>query len=355
MEIHAIPKAVAPRDCDVVGKALGRPSINQDYTGEVFIQSETGVDNSREINQAYTCVLISEDNPDYISELRHDYRTKLIPLRTTDINKVTHIKVQWFSDTDMSSGITPRYINATVTPFLADEFYGASGFSFNKSGLNDGDTGFYLTPSRDRPLAPPPISVQLIQAAETFTLESFDINRTATSTNRGTLYLFPFSKDTTHAITADNVIPKTAVARSSDKASNDPIPVKCEQGGAFHCSIIFEVPEPNDSSVRNQGASFLHISLLYGIPNTSLSVMMCENANCSTVANFVGVQARIDSTGRANDLFRRIESRVELVDTRFPIPEFALQVSGDGDSDIIKNFWVTLNNWKGLDSQPFSF
>ena len=66
---------------------------------------------------------------------------------------------------------------------------------------------------------------------------------------------------------------------------------------------------------------------------------------CDTTVSFLGVQAQIDSTGRANDLFRRVEARVELIDTNFPYPEFAVQLTGDSDENIEKNFWVTRNCW----------
>ena len=52
---------------------------------------------------------------------------------------------------------------------------------------------------------------------------------------------------------------------------------------------------------------------------------------------FKGVQPSIDSTGRANDQYRRVEDRVDLVNTNFPFPEAALDVSGN----LCKNFLVT--------------
>jgi len=52
---------------------------------------------------------------------------------------------------------------------------------------------------------------------------------------------------------------------------------------------------------------------------------------------FDGVQPSIDSTGRANDLFRRVETRVDLVDTNFPFPEAAVDLTGN----LCKDFLVT--------------
>jgi hypothetical protein len=58
---------------------------------------------------------------------------------------------------------------------------------------------------------------------------------------------------------------------------------------------------------------------------------------------FNGVQARVDSTGRANDLYRRVETRLDLNDTKFPYPEFEITMGGNGD--IRKSFYVTNNCW----------
>ncbi|MNT89909.1 hypothetical protein D3C72_2307220 [compost metagenome] len=57
----------------------------------------------------------------------------------------------------------------------------------------------------------------------------------------------------------------------------------------------------------------------------------------ATTVPFDGVIAKIDATGRANDLFRRVESTVELEPINFPYPEAAVDISGN----LCKNFVVT--------------
>jgi hypothetical protein len=95
------------------------------------------------------------------------------------------------------------------------------------------------------------------------------------------------------------------------------------------------------------------LNLPYGKPTTEVSVKMysCNDntksigaeGNCTNV-KFADVQPKIDSTGRANDLFRRVEARVELADIDYPIAEFALASTGSGDANIVKkDFYVTKN------------
>ncbi len=114
------------------------------------------------------------------------------------------------------------------------------------------------------------------------------------------------------------------------------------------------VIEKRDVSVaksdrRNPNTTFIILNSPYGIPETEVSVQLLhcgsDTADISTCRsiNFANVQPIIDSTGRANDLFRRVEARVELVDTYFPIANFALAADDDGsDNDNIKkDFYVT--------------
>jgi hypothetical protein len=105
--------------------------------------------------------------------------------------------------------------------------------------------------------------------------------------------------------------------------------------------------------------SFLVVNLPYGKPATSVSVKMysCIEPNeplskeiekdgnkvnnCETLY-FANVQPMVDSTGRANDLFRRVESRIELAETNFPIASYALAMTDPANKvGIEKDFYVT--------------
>ena len=103
------------------------------------------------------------------------------------------------------------------------------------------------------------------------------------------------------------------------------------------------------SQNRNPNTTYLVLNSPYGNPEAEVSVSLlhCDNdtdpvSACHTI-NFANVQPIVDATGRANDLFRRVEARIELIDTYFPIANFAL-VAEDPDSDndnVKKDFYVT--------------
>ena len=57
-------------------------------------------------------------------------------------------------------------------------------------------------------------------------------------------------------------------------------------------------------------------------------------------------QISIDSTGRANDLYRRVETRLEPGDTAFPYPLYAIQVLGNDSGSLInKNIISPTCEW----------
>ena len=104
---------------------------------------------------------------------------------------------------------------------------------------------------------------------------------------------------------------------------------------------------------RNSNTFFLVLTLPYANPTTDFAVQMCtdrdierrgdcmENGNLS-IAEFKDAQIAVDSTGRANDMYSRVEARLEFKDN-FPFAEFAIQATSNGDDAIKKNFYVTSN------------
>ena len=144
---------------------------------------------------------------------------------------------------------------------------------------------------------------------------------------------------------------------STYKTLNSPRDINCLNAENFRvstekeyaCSVELDVPPTHNGGVADNGARFLMLSTLYAKPETSFKVQLlnCSGDNNCTTVKFVGVQTKVDSTGRANDLFRRVEARVELQDVNFPFVKYGLSSYGDGDDEgnIFKNYWATYKCW----------
>jgi len=365
------------QDCDLVPKLLGY-SVTDAGGGnspETSI-STGGEDSSKVYDQAYTCVKVSRKSKDFIATLTENNPTKIVPLRTgsnATANTVNRLLISWFSRADLTS------VNN------ASGAIDSSYFSFDTSGSKMSGTirtnnGFlpstaYANWFTQKPSVPTTLQTTLIQTAQRFKVSEFYSSSTNSRTNRGTV-LFRPSKNTSlkslNLITNDanysNHIAGNPFVTSSTKSQNNPMDVYCnyenniEWGNGYACVADIRVPLPKVSTgddVRNDKTFFLVLNLPYDKPKTEVSVEMkhCndhsksvfEAGNCSAVY-FDGVQAVVDSTGRANDLFRRVEARVELTDSNFPLANFALAAYDPTNGNISKSFYVTTSNCKSLET-----
>lgn len=319
--------------CDMVSVILGRKKEND--SGEVLVQ-ESNVNN--DMQQAYTCVKLS-DAADYKTTLTAENPTKIMRAHFKDgdaAKSIQSVVVSWQRDTNVSQ---TKYSNL-------------------------GEDGIF---GAETPL-PPVISLGLVQTASTFTLDSFDMTQ-GDSTNRGTLYLVPTGseidqsgKDNKYEIAWDeatgaNSIGEDGFLKSNDKTvKNLPYAVRCADGGEYACSATIALPKPVDGDRSNDTFMFV-LSMPYADGSTDVRLQFCDKPNsCYEVDEEVDgktkmishevpldkVQIVIDSTGRANDLYRRVETRLEPADKAYPFPLYAIEVLGkDSGSLIDKNISPT--------------
>ncbi len=300
--------------CSTISNALQRNGASLS-TNEVLIKQSSNSDSSN-TEQAYTCVTIDDQLKDYKATLSSSVTTRVIPLKYANPSATTiyGIKFSWYSAEDGTSYST------------------TNRFEENYS-------------------TPPEVSLQLIQTDQTFSFNSF-ANNAGTTTNRGTVFLKPSTTSGSNYLADDSAKGLNVfTASNTHTQSNNPYQIKCAAGSDFACSATIQLPSPvnEGTGVRNPETFFLVATLPYGNPTTHFSVQMCKNSDLSTSHNcdpatFDGVQTAVDSTGRANDMFSRVEARIELSDIYFPYAEFALQLSGDG-TPLDKNFYVTKNCW----------
>jgi hypothetical protein len=107
--------------------------------------------------------------------------------------------------------------------------------------------------------------------------------------------------------------------------------VKCVSNlsaGGYACTVTITLPQAVGQSDDTRNA-YLRLTPLYNA--THFRVTLGQGAL------FDGVQPSIDSTGRANQQYRRVDSRVDLIDTSFPFPEATVDLSGN----LCKDFTIT--------------
>ena len=280
-----------------------RDYLGYEGEGEVLVQEST----SNNSDQAYTCVILSNVVSDYRSTLTSDTPSRVVPLGigSTELTEIKNIKFQWYSE-----------INGTEFKNL------------------DHDGRFA---DKANATTPPTISLTLIRTAKDIDLNSYN---NSTSGSYSTMVFLPVDNASGPAETtigADTI----AAAGNSDKAAqNEPFEVECEPG-EFACTVNLNTSSPGFFTA--EGNAILVISMPYGDLVTDFAVTL-EDGDGNAI-NFENVQVSVDSTGRANQLLRRVETRLDPADIFFPYPQYAVELSGDPDEALSKYFWITANCW----------
>ncbi|MDO4978926.1 MAG: pilus assembly PilX N-terminal domain-containing protein [Candidatus Saccharibacteria bacterium] len=324
--VPKMQQGIRDKDCDTIANALGREVKN----GGVNLQAtKSGSDDENALSmlQAYTCVTVEEELDDYRTTLDSSNSFRIIPIRPAsgDINSIDTIEVSWFSPANKEAAGYSNYCN--------------------------NESLYSITGCNSKYLAPPVLGVGLIQTDESFALSELTMANSSDKSNRGQLYFKPINRaDASPTTISASVLSSTANGSVYAKSNGSDNPgvynVSCSASkvsdyDGFYCRARVGIPKPFNGGNRNVGSFFLLVSLPYTKPDTDISVRAFRN---SSPISLVGVQARVDSTGRANDLYRRIEVRLELVDTYFPYPQYEIQMSEDADA-IEKSFRVSKNCW----------
>ena len=313
------------QDCDTVGKILGRPV--QEGGGVVIEESTT----SNNMQQAYTCVKVQNVLKDYRSTLTGSNQIDVVKVKFDGVaaGKISKVKISWYNKGKDNLNEIFKYTN------FKDEKV--------------------VFPSSTQEVAakPPTIFVGMVQTALEFNLSDFDMTR-GEQTDRGMVYLVPIEKEEWAGKSVEgnyegvysggeNKISKEGFLKSNDKtATNVPYGVFCNpdlnSDEEFACSATIDLPKPIGET-RNDDTFMFVVGLPYGTPETEFAMeFFCEDM-CATEkylstttgddamgvtgteteviekatnqASLKNVQIGVDSTGRANDLFRRVEVRLK--------------------------------------------
>ena len=350
------------QDCDMVGHILGRIPENKtgEESGGVKIAETTSADDvNNNMQQAYTCAIIKTKLNEYKADLNAMSPYRIIKIQLEDSNSAKNIgavRISWYSNKENDAAFAYNNIVNSKVAFQ----------SLNSTS----------------PAVPPTIGVQMIQTAESFNLS--DLNgktKEGGQTDRATVYLVPtdstsiagsnrgsdIQSDWTFIGAYDgskNVVTSAQAASTNDHSKDYPFAVYCPNASAdaYACSAVINLPEPVGSGVRSDETFMFIVSLPYGQPETDFALeLICKDGgSCGDLdaeGNQVGdpvakldkMQVMIDVTGRANDLFRRLEIRLDPGESSFDFPLYAVQV----DDDFEKTLTVTAeegkyenyNNW----------
>ena len=327
--------------CDIVANSLGRTITYENGSSDVkkgvLVQEKN--ENGNNMEQYYTCVIIKTKTEDYLGELdsedtEHSVRIRFdkdkYPNAYRDVSKV---RVSWHS------------FNGNA------ESGGKSGNLFSWMPINN--NGVFDSEKK----TPAVIGVSMVQTAGSFYLNEFDESR-GNETNRGTVYLVPV-KDIpdpagteregyyTVASTSGSQVVDNAhgFLKSNDKnIKNRPVLVWCSSVPSqdYACTADIEIPAPiGGANNRNEDTFIFSVSLPYGGPKTDYRLEFLDAANNTLPLD--GVQVSIDSTGRANDLYRRVDTRMEPADATFPYPIYGIEALNPSPNSpgIIKNLETT--------------
>ncbi len=242
-----------------------------------------------ELDQAYTCVKTSLNNPNYIGEVR-DGEHEIFELRGE--GAFSTVRISWFSQKDVQEGNEGRPASQ-----LNRVNYPSTTASNTPLPYNNSNTW----PANQ----PPVLRTQFFQTPSSFSLEEFDVdNPEAGLSNTNTVFMYPIRGSA--AATNEGVLQEIAPRFYSDA---NPWAVLCAQtvtqADGYACTATLRLPGPMRGT---QAQAYLALKPLYN--KTDFKVELINDAG--EIVNFMGVQPLVDSTGRANDIFRRVEARLQL-------------------------------------------
>jgi Tfp pilus assembly protein PilX len=294
--------ALTSPDCNALfTNASVRTALNLNNTGSI--------NNQPGLNQYYTCLSVNLNTPDYIGSASAG-KSDFIPLVPQNGDRFDQIQVSWHlasqtvgTDGDgQPSNYAPGVLLPPVTganswstrgypAYLRVELYGYPNGNFNRGGMDQLSHSVFLVPNA--------------------------------STNAAAV-------SSTTPIVLDTVDP-----RGFDQTKLNLVGIRCSgtppniPSGTYACSAQLQIPNGQPSTSHTY---FLRVTPQYG--SAHFRVQMLRSA--STVVNFSGVEPVIDSTGRASDVFRRIQTRVRS-DNTSNLPEYAAETA----NTICKNMQVS--------------
>lgn len=249
------------------------------------------VSNESEYLEYYTCVLIDLESKEFLGELSGGNDSIFIPLSAT--GDFDSIEFSWHDTRPEANGPPAAYPPAFQLPKQPEW-----------------ESGSY----------PAFVRLQYIQHDSVFDVSDLE-------EDSRTVFLTPASSG---AYVNNQFNLADVDARTGTRTKLSPVPVECIATGSsaerYACKA-----QVNLSGFGPKSSSYLRVTSIYG--GTHFQVRLLDG---STAVSWNGVQPVVDVTGKANDVFRRVETRIRL-DNPSLMPNFAIE-SG---TDFCKDYMVT--------------
>lgn len=278
--------ALSSEDCNTVKRALTGDTSDS----EAMIQQDI----TNGFEQAYTCVKVDTEPTELLADLRHqssENSSVMFPLTTVNNERFSTIEISWTLPADRAN----------------EEIQGKLGSPLVRGSNEWGET------------TPAMIRAQLIQYDNGDELTAFDSTDDGAAENTRTKFVYPADVSGAAIDTTPQIFQNIS-----------PDGITCSSATSL-CSIRLQLNSDGDNYKER---AFLRLTSLYNDARITVRVF----ADGPQPLAFEGVQAAVDSTGRAGDAFRRVNARVNLSTTRSPLlPEAALELEGN----LCKTFSVT--------------
>lgn len=287
--------AIDARECDTVARAQ---IANTNRRDEVPIKNGSSVNNGVDVNQAYTCLKMSRDTPDFLGSTSSHDGMLSVPLKAAaNFNKV---RIEW-----------------------QRQGSGSDAVSFNNSASCSTNTANDLCVRSSWGNMPALMRAQFILPDSSFTLSS--LNDPAVN-NSYMLRPIGLAGSVSSITGGANSVARDTINSTTSKTVYG---VNCDINRTYICAVDISLPKAVsvDSSV-----SLLRLKSMYR--GADIRVTLYDN---TTPVDFRDVQVGVDVTGRTSDIFRRLDARlIRRNADKLTMPEYAV----DLDGGLCKNFSV---------------
>lgn len=286
---------------------------------DLGLSTSGNVVNNPQINQSYTCLSVNLNAPDFLGESSAG-KSQLVPLKAVG-GSFQQVKVSWHllstaigSDGDGLPGATPG-----TAPYYAAGplLYPAINSSIPALGWDKLGYPAYLR-------------VQLYGYPTTGSFGRAELTQRSR-----TVLLAPTQAGTPPTTPINLGVADPNPGSFATTTELAPQTIRCEPSpttnvGNYACTALLELPA-GAAFASTANGYFLRVTPIYGATHFRVALV-----NAGSEVPFDQVQPIVDATGRANDVFRRLQARVQ-VNNLVNYPEFSVESA----NTICKNLRVT--------------